>query len=203
MTQTRIHGNSPNSRHVKKPFLLKAARSALIGEEPEWSEDDYVVLGLAHCFEQEEGGKIQDLFLIEPVGASSLECMDNGGATSYLYVAATTLGKSLTYDVSLLPPEFSKGKFCEDFEFRLRCTARTWKRDHAVNNLKGLAPADGSVRTDFNFSLVDKRIVNKVYEVTDADNIKQDLSIDVYGRKQDEAAEADESLAQVASLYNA
>jgi phosphatidylinositol glycan class S len=177
----------------------------LIGEDPEWGHEDHLVLGLAHCFEQEAegGGKIRDLFLIEPIGASALECMENGGATSYLHVTTATLGESLEQDVSALPREFSIGRFCEDFEFRAKCAARTWKRDHAVNNLMRLAPAPGAVRSDFNFSLADKRIVNHVRNVTDADNIKQDLSIDVYGRKQEDAESADDPSAQVASLYNA
>ena len=35
--------------------------------------------GLAHCFERgEDGGKLQDVFVIEPVSANSLECMVAG-----------------------------------------------------------------------------------------------------------------------------
>lgn len=48
----------------------------------------------------------------------------------------------------------------------------------------------GGQRSGFNFNLEDKRVVNMVSEVKDEDNIKQDMSIDVYGRK-----EADEKAA--------
>eukprot|EP00250_Pteridium_aquilinum_P010437 c19387_g1_i1 orf=567-1340(-) len=173
--------------------------SSMLGEDPDWSDDDYIVLGLAHCFQQEEGGKLKDVFLVEPVQASTLECLENGGATSYLHVTASTLGTALKYDVSLLPPEFANGRFCEDFDFRAKCTSRTWKRSHAVNNLMNIAPK-GSVRSAYNFSLADKRVINKERVVTDADNIKQDLSIDVYGRAEETK---EEEKSEIASLYNA
>lgn len=173
-------------------------RSAL-GENPDWNDDDYIVVGLAHCFRQDESGKLQDAFLIEPISASSVECMENGGVTCYLHATATTLGVALQLDPSLLPPEFASASFCEDFDFRSKCASRTWKRDHAVKNLMNLVPK-GRVRSDYNFSVADKRVLNKKTEVSDSDNIKQDLSIDVYGRKAEEKQEAD---SQIASLYNA
>lgn len=173
---------------------------SMLGEDPDWSDADYIVLGLAHCFQQEEGGKLKDVFLVEPIQASTLECLENGGATSYRHVTASTLGTALKYDVSLLPPEFASGIFCEDFDFRAKCASRTWKRPHAVKHLMGIAPS-GTVRSEYNFSLTDKRIINKERVVTDSDNIKQDLSIDVYGRATEEAK--DEVPSQIASLYNA
>jgi len=47
----------------------------------------------------------------------------------------------------------------------------------------------GGQRAGFNFNLDDKRVVNMVNEVKDEDNIKQDMSIDVYGRKDAEEQE--------------
>lgn len=41
----------------------------------------------------------------------------------------------------------------------------------------------GQTRTKFNFNLDEKRVLNFENEVSDEDNIKQDMSIDVYGRK--------------------
>lgn len=41
----------------------------------------------------------------------------------------------------------------------------------------------GGSRAGFNFNLDDKRVINMVNEVSDEDNVKQDMSIDVYGRK--------------------
>jgi hypothetical protein len=55
----------------------------------------------------------------------------------------------------------------------------------------------GTVRSDFNFKVEDKRILNQEHEVKDEDNIKQDLSIDVYGRKKEDEEN------EIASLYTA
>lgn len=48
---------------------------------------------------------------------------------------------------------------------------------------RGILPL-GQSRKDWNFSLQDKRVLNFENEVNDSDNIKQDISIDVYGRKE-------------------
>ena len=55
----------------------------------------------------------------------------------------------------------------------------------------------GRTKSSFNYSLDDKRVLNFENVVNDDDNIKQDISIDVYGRagKEEEAngaAAADE-----------
>ena len=54
----------------------------------------------------------------------------------------------------------------------------------ALQHDRGILPF-GAVRKDWNFSLQDKRVLNFENEVSDSDNIKQDISIDVYGRKED------------------
>lgn len=43
----------------------------------------------------------------------------------------------------------------------------------------------GSSRSKFNYNLDEKRVLNMENVVNDQDNIKQDMSIDVYGRKDD------------------
>eukprot|EP00897_Mesotaenium_endlicherianum_P001193 jgi/Mesen1/11074/ME000099S10508 len=159
----------------------------LKGADPEWLDDDYICLGLAHCFVKDDNGKLKDVFVIEPIPAGALECMDNGGVTCFKHVTATNLGVALKMDSSLLPAEFADGKFADDFDYRTKCASRTWKRQHPQENLMNLAPKEG-VRSDWNFSLEDKRVLNMVYEVSDSDNIKQDISIDVYGRADEEVA---------------
>ena len=45
----------------------------------------------------------------------------------------------------------------------------------------------GTSKSDWNFDVSKhKRVLNLVHEVSDEDNIKQDKSIDVYGRFDDE-----------------
>jgi hypothetical protein len=58
-----------------------------------------------------------------------------------------------------------------------RQLTRAWR------GCRGILPL-GQSRKDWNFSLQDKRVLNFENEVSDSDNIKQDISIDVYGRKE-------------------
>lgn len=39
------------------------------------------------------------------------------------------------------------------------------------------------MKSSFNYDTTDKRVLNMENVVTDDDNVKQDMSIDVYGRK--------------------
>jgi len=176
---------SSGNRQQQRRNLVTRAAGYVHGEDPDWSEDDYIVLGLAHCFKKDEDGKLKDAFVVEPVTAGTLECMENGGVTCYKCVTATTLGVALKEDLSVLPTEMQAGSICDDFNFRAMCASRTWKRDHPQQNLLHLVPRDG-VKSEYNFSLQDKRVLNAEVVVNDADNIKQDMSIDVYGRQKEE-----------------
>lgn len=44
----------------------------------------------------------------------------------------------------------------------------------------------GQVKGNFNYNLDNKRVINFENVVNDDDNIKQDISIDVYGRNKEE-----------------
>jgi hypothetical protein len=198
--QTHIAVGAQLSRRASRRSFVCCAEAAessaeLKGENMDWEDSEHIVLGLAHCFVKDDSGKLQDMFVIEPIPAGALECMENGGVTCYKHATATTLGVALKQDSSLLPPEFAEGKFADEFDFRAKCAARTWQRDHPQKHLMNLVP-QGGVRSDWNFSLEDKRILNMIYEVSDADNIKQDISIDVYGRAEKEAEK------EVEKLYN-
>lgn len=56
----------------------------------------------------------------------------------------------------------------------------------------------GKLRSNFNVDLTYKRVLNMENIVNDADNIKQDISIDVYGRKTAQEAK-EKAAANVAS----
>lgn len=58
-----------------------------------------------------------------------------------------------------------------------------------ASSCRDLVPL-GQTKSNFNFNLDEKRVLNFENEVSDADNIKQDMSIDVYGRKDEEPTEA-------------
>jgi len=158
-----------------------------------------VAVGLAHCF-RELDEKLVDYFVIEPIPSASVESMYNGAATSYKCIVGSTLGEVLKQEVGLLPEELRGGVFAQNFDFRAKAASRTWKKSYAQENLLQLAPI-GVVKKDFNFSLEEKRILGVIFEVKDEDNIKQDMSIDVYGRKKEEGK--GDQATMVSSLYNA
>lgn len=56
----------------------------------------------------------------------------------------------------------------------------------------------GSSRSKFNYNLDEKRVLNMENVVNDQDNIKQDMSIDVYGRKDDSDNEQEDEPATAA-----
>ena len=159
-TSTSTPTTSTSSKHPKTPF-------------PQ---------GLAHCFEKSEEGKLVDRMVIEPVSANSLECMAAGGKTSFVEVAAMRAGQAMAKERSAMPPSWSSASFCDDWAFRVGACARTWGRPHAADNLMDLVPLGSPPRGGWNFNLDDKRVLGVAVEVSDDDNIKQDISIDVYGR---------------------
>ena len=137
--------------------------------------------GLAHCFRKNDEGKLEELQVLEPVAATSLECMHVGAPTSFSAVTGTTLGEARKMDPDAFPEAFRVAGFCEEFEARAEAAARTWARPHARDELMGIVPL-GDVKKDFNFSTERPRVLNVVNVVSDDDNIKQDKSIDVYDR---------------------
>merc|ERR1712167_431068 len=150
-------------------------------------------------------GKLVEKFLIEPVGAAGLEAMTKGMATSYSHVYGGTIGlaralESANQIEELLPEEFHGAELAENFEARCQAATRTWDRPYPRESLLTIVPV-GSTRDDFNFTTEgdNKRVLNVKHEVNDSDNIKQDMSIDVYGRGSEDDAKDD---SQIADLYN-
>ena len=131
------------------------------------------------------------------MSANTLESLAAGAKTSYTEVMATTAGAVTGRDRATLPAAWGDAKFCEDWDARLGAVARTWARPHAVDNLMDIVPL-GQTRGGWNTSTEDKRVLNFVNEVNDDDNIKQDISIDVYGRQS-----ADEKAASVRTAAEA
>jgi len=205
------HSASRSRRHAaavassgKRTTRVTRACSLEYGEDLAVPDDAFVVLGLAHCFEQVEGGKLKDVWVLEPVSASTVEVVDNGASTSYEAFMGTTAGQMLAQDIGALPTDLFCGheaQWCSDLVFRTGCSTRTWMRDHARDVVRKLVPV-GEVRSGFNTSTEHKRILNFVNEVNDSDNIKQDMSIDVYGREDEENESKDGVDSQIADLYN-
>ncbi|NET33322.1 MAG: hypothetical protein F6K19_15095 [Cyanothece sp. SIO1E1] len=137
---------------------------------PELSRDEYVVIGLATCFVKEDG-EIRQVKVIEPIPSASLEAILQGGIpTSYECACATTLGTAIANDTPQKPTNFpAEAQFCSDFVARSLAAARTYKsRPEAQQHI-----ALGTTRSDFNFSLERKRVLNAENIVSTEDNVKQ------------------------------
>jgi len=162
---------------------------------------DYLALGVSHCFEKKES-KLVDKFVVEPLTAGTLESLQNGARTAFKVVAGVTFDEATCGELSKLPAclqAYDGVTFGEDFLHRASAAARTWQRPHSQENLLGIVPV-GEERSDWNFDHTrHKRILNYENKVSDDDNIKQDMSIDVYGRQSEEEAEAE----AIKKLYDA
>lgn len=135
---------------------------------PDLSADDYVVIGLATCFIKEEG-EVHEVKVVEPIPSASLEALLKGIPTSYECAIATTIG-AIYPAAPQLPAEFpATAQFCDDFAERLISATRTYKaRAVAQTHIP-----TGTSRTDFNYSIDRKRVLNSQRIVKTEDNVKQ------------------------------
>ena len=165
--------------------------------------DDYVCYGLAMCFKKVEGAKKPvEQWVWEPLTAGTLETVAAGVPTSYRRLLALKASDVLTdpFDeeasvivAALAPlcPDGEEAILCEDAVERTLAAARTIRRRVEATAFMEF----GETLEETNFSVELKRILNENYEPSDSDNIKQDASIDVYGRDADVSAEDIEKLA--------
>jgi phosphatidylinositol glycan class S len=182
-------GIMAGSNAGRRTLVIRAAGETM-------APDSYCCVGLSHCFTKNEDGRLGDVLVIEPISSSSLECMATGAKTSFKAATGLTLADAAARDKSRLPEPFQEGMFCDEWSNRLQAAARTWQRPHAQDNLMDIVPL-GKVRLSFNFNLDNKRVLNFENVVTDDDNVKQDMSIDVYGRADKKAR--DETMAKAAA----
>jgi len=136
---------------------------------PDLCTDDYVALGLATCFIQEEG-EVHEVKVVEAIPSAALEAIVKGIPTSYQMACGTTLGAVLDGEDPKMPPEFpAEAQFSDEFSFRAIAAARTYKtRPQAQSHI----PL-GTLRQDFNYSLDRKRVLNSTRIVSTEDNVKQ------------------------------
>ncbi|GMI19273.1 hypothetical protein TeGR_g14419 [Tetraparma gracilis] len=170
------------------------------------SADDYIACGLAQCFRMVDG-KLRDAFIYEPLTAGSLETIEKQVETSYKAVLALSASDFFVGDpntateINMANIECLKEvtgiadvEMCSNAVERAQCASRTFRR-----RLEAKTLAIGEMSDDYNFSTEKKRILDEVKVVSFDDNVKQDSSIDVYGRTDDEEAAA----AEIEKLANA
>ena len=133
------------------------------------SPDDYCLFGLATCFVREEG-ETKAVEIIEPIPSAALEALLKGIPTSYKLAIAKNVGDVINDDQLQKPAEFPpKSQFSEDFVARTFAATRTYKNNPSAQEYIAI----GSCKTDLNYSLERKRVLNNVNIVSDDDNVKQ------------------------------
>ncbi|MGY4630786.1 hypothetical protein [Thermostichus sp. OS-CIW-29] len=138
---------------------------------------EYVVLGVATCFQQDQEGRLVEVLVAEPVPAADLDCLaQERRSTSYVLLYATTYAEIVNNGIPTLPAEvFPPGVLLgEDFVERVQAAARTYRSKPQFRHIplhQTCTPEQGVFR--LNHSVEPRRILNAVVEVKDADNIKQ------------------------------
>lgn len=133
------------------------------------SQEDYCVFGLATCFIRDEG-EIKEIKVIEPIPSAALEALFKEIPTSYQLAIATTIGQVIRDNVMEKPSEFpADSQFCDNFIDRTLAATRTYKSKPSAQEYIKL----GTSKSDFNYSLERKRVLNSVHKVSDDDNVKQ------------------------------
>lgn len=136
---------------------------------PDLSADDYVVIGLATCFIKQDG-EVHQVQIAEPIPSASLEALFKGIPTSYQLASGVTMGALTDGESVNLPADFpAETQLCDDFAERVTAAARTYKKREVA---QFLIP-QGTTKTDFNFSVDRKRVLNSERIIKAEDNVKQ------------------------------
>lgn len=145
------------------------ATATVYPNAPDLCAGDYVAIGLATCFIKEEG-EVHEVKVIEAIPSAALEAIVKGIPTSYQIVWGTTLGAVLDGEKPKMMPEFPpSAQFSDEFSFRAIAAARTYKsRPQAQSHIQL-----GTARSDFNYSLERKRVLNSQRIIRTEDNVKQ------------------------------
>jgi hypothetical protein len=140
-----------------------------LSNAPDLTADDYLVVGLAHCFIKDDG-EILPVKVAEPIPSAALEAILKGIPTSYEIAFGTTLGALLGGESVALPPGLApETQLCDDFADRAIASARTYKRREVAQSH---IPVGTSFQA-FNFSTERKRLLNSENIVSTEDNVKQ------------------------------
>jgi hypothetical protein len=140
-----------------------------IANAPDLSADDYVVLGLATCFIKEDG-EVHEVKVVEPIPSAALEAVIKGIPTSYSLAIATNVGSILFDETPQMPAGFpTNAQFCDEFAYRAIAAARTYKARPVAQSHIPI----GTTKTDFNYSVERKRVLNSQRIIRTEDNVKQ------------------------------
>ncbi len=130
------------------------------------SPDDYVAIGMATCFQRKED-VLDPLHVLEPIPSAYLAVLYQQVPTAYQWVMGTTL-KDLPQILQNLPVASELPvQLGADFVDRAIAAARTYQ-GHPPDAL-----LPGMLKTDLNYSIEKKRILNLEIQVKPEDNVRQ------------------------------
>ncbi len=138
---------------------------------------EYVVLGVATCFQREEDGRLNEILVAEPVSAADLDCLAREvRSTSYLLLYATTYAELVQNDQPTLPRDIIPEEVYlgDQFVQRVQAATRTYRAKPEFRHIplhQTCTPTTGVFKLNHNPE--PRRILNTVHEVSDADNVKQ------------------------------
>jgi hypothetical protein len=138
---------------------------------------EYVVLGVATCYQRDDEGRLQEMQVAEPVPAAELDCLFRGvRSTSYQLLYATTYAEIVQNDAPVLPSDIVPDGVvaAQDFVARVQAATRSYRVKPEFKHV----PLNETVTTESGaFTLKHnpepKRILDVNYEPSEADNVKQ------------------------------
>lgn len=137
--------------------------------QAEIDSQDYIVLGLATCFEKRDN-KPHPVKVIEPIPSSALETLAKGVPTSYELAIATTVGEVWQEGQFSRPETFPEdSEVAEAFAERLQAAVRSYRSRPSAQEIIPV----GQTKSDFNYSTERKRMLNADRVVSTEDNVKQ------------------------------
>ncbi len=138
---------------------------------------DYVVIGVALCYQKNADGKTDPVSIIEPVPATGLEALSRGIRTTFQKIYATTYADIIRDGEPAIPTDILGEAVyaCRDFLERTQASTRTYKAKPELR----LVPIGTTCTTEaggtfvLNFDPAFRRILGAERVVSDSDNVKQ------------------------------
>lgn len=137
---------------------------------------DYVVIGVALCYQKNADGKTDPVKIVEPIPATALESMTRGNRTSFELIYATTYAEIVQNETPVLPLDVLGEDVytCKDFLDRAQAATRTYKAKPHLRTLSvGSTCTTGAGPFTLNYDPQFRRILGAERVVSDSDNVKQ------------------------------
>ncbi|MGK7905729.1 MAG: hypothetical protein AB4040_00665 [Synechococcus sp.] len=138
---------------------------------------EYVVLGVATCFQRNEEGRLEEVMVAEPIPAAELDCLHSTNrSTSYQLLYATTFAEIVQGGAPSLPQDVIPDRTlpCKDFVERAKAATRSYRAKPDFKHLAiGAVTTTSSPDFPLNYSSEPKRVLDVIYNPSDDDNVKQ------------------------------